>query len=240
MGSNTFRVQPQSSLAGERLNEQKMMLYVLLAAFAVGAQATCDSRSANPASAQDVANYRETCIAALSKQVKMELEASLQYLLMAAQFSQDNYDLPGVAKLFWEHADEERDHAKKLIDYLRLRGSLENDFFGGKPIKPILGKSQWGSVAEALRDALKMEKAVSGMKQMIDLCSQGGEDDPHAADWLTGTWLEEQLNGQRHLAGLINSLESFSRDHTELGEWMFARKSRQLRPHRTEYRAEYH
>ena len=41
------------------------------------------------------------------------------------------------------------------------------------------------------------------------LCGQGGEDDPHAADWLTGTWLEEQLNGQRHLAGLINTLEAF-------------------------------
>merc|ERR1719259_839863 len=127
----------------------------------------------------------------------MEFEASLQYLLMAAQFSQDTYNLPGVAKLFWDHADEEREHAKQFIGYLRLRGSQENDFFSGYPIKPILGKNQWESVAEALRDALNMEKAVSGsMKQMIDLCSQGGEDDPHAADWLTGTWLEEQLNGR--------------------------------------------
>jgi len=38
---------------------------------------------------------------------------------------------------------------------------------------------------------------------------QGGEDDPHAADWLTSVWLEEQLSGQRHLAGLINTLENF-------------------------------
>jgi len=155
----------------------------------------------------------------------MEFEASLQYLLMAAQFSQDTYNLPGVAKLFWEHADEERDHAKQFISYLRMRGSPENNFFGGQPIKPILGVYQWDSVAQALRHALDMEKAVSkSMKQMIDLCSQGGEDDPHAADWLTGTWLEEQLNGQRHLAGLINSLENFSHDHAELGEWMFAKE----------------
>ena len=46
-------------------------------------------------------------------------------------------------------------------------------------------------------------------KPPTDFYYQGGEDDPHAADWLTGTWLEEQLNGQRHLAGLINTLESF-------------------------------
>jgi len=220
MGS-TFQVRTQCSLAWKQV---EMMFYVLLLSLAVTdmAYAGCDSSSTDPASSQDSANYRPTCIHALTKQVRMEFEASLQYLLMAAHFSQDTYNLPGVAKLFWEHADEERDHAKQFISYLRLRGAQENDFFQGSPIKPTLAKNQWGSVSEALRDALKMEKAVSGsMKEMIDLCSQGGEDDPHAADWLTSTWLEEQLNGQRHLAGLINSLESFSRDHNDLGEWMF-------------------
>jgi len=200
---------------------------------------TCNSIPNNPVTAQDPANYRETCINALSQQVRMEFEASLQYLLMAARFSQDTYHLPGVANLFWNHADEEREHAKAFINYLRMRGSLDNNFFQGNPIKPILGKNTWDSVAEALRDALTMEKAVSkSMKNMIDLCSQGtkeiidqtesqkklgqgGEDDPHAADWLTGTWLEEQLNGQRHLAGLINTLEAFSRDHDEMAEWLF-------------------
>merc|ERR1712047_59346 len=47
------------------------------------------------------------------------------------------------------------------------------------------------------------------------------KDDPHAADWLTGTWLEEQLNGQRRLAGLINTSNNFKRGHDELAEWMF-------------------
>merc|ERR1711973_2643 len=223
MGS-TFQVRTQGSLARKVV---KMMLNVLLLFVTVGSlvDAACDTTSNDPASAQDSANYRPACISALSEQIKMEFEASLQYLLMAAQFSQDTYNLPGVAKLFWEHADEEREHAKLFIEYLRMRGAAENDFFGGQPIKPILAKNQWESVAEALRDALKMEKAVSGsMKKMIDDCSQMYADDPHAVDWLTSTWLEEQLNGQRHLAGLINSLESFSRDHNELGEWMFAKE----------------
>ena len=43
--------------------------------------------------------------------------------------------------------------------------------------------------------ALKMEKDVTGAKKnMIDICSSAGQDDPHAADWLTGTWLEEHLS----------------------------------------------
>lgn len=61
--------------------------------------------------------------------------------------------------------------------------------------------------------ALKMEKDVTGaMKNMIDICSSAGQDDPHAADWLTGTWLEEQLQGQRSLAGLINTFNNFKWD----------------------------
>jgi len=196
-------------------------LIVLFGALGAAA-ASCSTSNSNPALARDAANYRENCVNALAAQVRMEFEASLQYLLMAAQFSQDSYNLPGVAGLFWTHADEERAHAKEFIGYLRMRGYQETDFFQAQPIKPILQKNSWDSVSEALRDGLSMEKAVTGsMKNMIDLCSQGGEDDPHAADWLTGTWLEEQLTGQRHLAGLINTLESFSLDHGELGEWMF-------------------
>merc|ERR1712004_841028 len=56
--------------------------------------------------------------------------------------------------------------------------------------KPAMTKTTWQNVSQPLKD-------------MIDICSTAGKDDPHAADWLTGTWLEEQLNGQRHLAGLI-------------------------------------
>ena len=42
--------------------------------------------------------------------------------------------------------------------------------------------------------ALKMEKDVTGrMKDMIDICSTAGKDDPHAADWLTGGVLLQHI-----------------------------------------------
>jgi len=175
------------------------------------------------ATARDPSNYRDSCIAALEGQIRIEFEASLQYLLMAAHFSQDTVNLPKVAALFWEHADEERSHAILFIDYLRMRGATNNDFFGNSPIQPREAAYDWpGGVAEALTMALKMEKDVTGrMKEMIDTCSLAGQDDPHAVDWLTGTWLEEQLNGQRHLAGLINTFNNFKRGHEELAEWLF-------------------
>ena len=34
---------------------------------------------------------------------------------------QDTVNLPKVADLFWSHADEEREHAKAFINYLRMR-----------------------------------------------------------------------------------------------------------------------
>merc|ERR1711936_33361 len=184
---------------------------------------TCSVTSAEEkAEANDPANYQLSCVAALEAQVKIEFQASLQYILMAAHFDQDSVNLPNVAALFWKHADEERSHAIQFLQYLRMRGATNNDFFGDTPIQPKEGRFFWSSIDDALRLALKMEKDVSArMKEMIDVCSSAGSEDYHAADWLTGTWLEEQMEGQRMLAGLINTFNNFKRGHQELAEWMF-------------------
>eukprot|EP00092_Neocalanus_flemingeri_P021305 GFUD01023090.1.p1 GENE.GFUD01023090.1~~GFUD01023090.1.p1 ORF type:complete len:227 (-),score=65.98 GFUD01023090.1:107-718(-) len=199
------------------------MLALLMTVMVGLASSTCSVSSPDEkAKASDPANYQQTCITALEQQVRIEFEASLQYLLMGAHFDQDTVNLPKVAELFWSHADEERSHAIQFIQYLRMRGAVNNDFFGGNPIQPKEKVYTWAGIEEALQLALKMEKDVSGkMKEMIDICSTAGQDDPHAADWLTGTWLEEQLHGQRHLAGLINTFNNFKRGHEELAEWMF-------------------
>ena len=41
--------------------------------------------------------------------------------------------------MFFKHADEERAHGLKFIDYLRMRGNLDEDFFSS--LKPIKSKS---------------------------------------------------------------------------------------------------
>ena len=86
-----------------------------------------------------------------------------------------------------------------------------------------IGKSTWVDGEDALRDALTMEKAVSkAIKVLIDKCDSDTASDYHTADWLTGTWLEEQLGGQRKLAGMINNLNTFKREHEALADWMFS------------------
>merc|ERR1711887_457265 len=200
-----------------------MLLPAILVFFLGAVHCSCSVGSSDPkAEANDPANFQAPCVAALEQQVKIEFQASLQYILMAAHFDQDTVNLPNVAGLFWSHADEERSHAIQFIQYLRMRGAENNDFFGDNPIQPREKVYDWAGVDDALRLALKMEKDVSAkMKEMIDVCSTPGQDDPHAADWLTGNWLEEQLQGQRHLAGLINTFNNFKRGHEELAGWMF-------------------
>ena len=57
-------------------------------------------------------------------------------------------NLPKVAELFWSHADEERSHAIQFIQYLRMRGAENNDFFGGASIQPREKVFAWAGVEE--------------------------------------------------------------------------------------------
>jgi len=64
------------------------------------------------------------CVAQTRTQIQEEMNASIQYLAMAAHFSQDTVNRPGFAKFFFEAASEEREHSMKLIEYLLMRGEL--------------------------------------------------------------------------------------------------------------------
>merc|ERR1712223_608519 len=101
-----------------------MLLPALLVSLLGGVYSSCSvSSSEQKADANDPANFQAPCVAALEQQVKVEFQASLQYILMAAHFDQDTVNLPHVASLFWSHADEERQHAIQFLQYLRMGDS---------------------------------------------------------------------------------------------------------------------
>merc|ERR1711890_109526 len=212
MGESSSSVSVQQEKYSLMMRMFQPLLFTSCLAGMVAASCSYSSPD-QTAKASDHSTYQESCITALESQVRVELEASLQYLLMAAHFSQDTVNLPKVSDLFWTHADEERSHAIQFITYLRMRGATDSIFLDENPLKPMRNTSHWEGVGEALEMALEMEKEVTGrMKEMIDICSEAGRDDPAAADWLTGTWMEEQHQGQRHLAGLINTFNNFKAD----------------------------
>merc|ERR1719322_1600911 len=76
-----------------------MMLLTTIVLSVMGmASASCSvSSPVAKVDANDPVAYKDTCIIALEKQVRIEFEAALQYILMAAHFDQDTVNLPNIA-----------------------------------------------------------------------------------------------------------------------------------------------
>ncbi|XP_059476460.1 ferritin heavy chain [Neocloeon triangulifer] len=171
------------------------------------------------------------CVRQVKAQVHRELKAAMQYLAMGAHFSKDTVNRPGFAKLFFEAASEEREHAIKLLSYLSMRGDLildkDKDIVG----KLTVEKEAWASGTSALRDALEVEaKVTANIRDLIVFCEGAGRDeiknDYHLVDYLTADFLTEQYRGQRDLAGKLYTLGKMQKNHghASLAEFLFDKK----------------
>lgn len=173
----------------------------------------------------------DPCTKKLSDQIQQELTASITYMAMGAHFSRDTINRPGFAEFFFKSANEEREHAIKLIDYLLMRGGLTQDISKLiKDPKPVW--TSWESGYKALKDALVLETHVTNkIRDIIITCespapNEKGEvfNDYHLVDYLTGEFLEEQHKGQRELAGMASVLGKMMEHHGNIGEFLFDKK----------------
>ena len=181
------------------------------------------------------------CMRAVRHQIQMEIDASYAYLAMGAYFSRDTVNRPGFAELFFKSAKEEREHGSKLIEYLSMRGQLTKDvtsliktpvsrtqhlqklavFLYCSFIRQIVNKHDWENGSAALEDALNLEtKVTKSIRKLIETCEKG-YNHYHLVDYLTGVYLEEQLHGQRELAGKLSTLKKMMTNHGALGEFLF-------------------
>ncbi|XP_075223462.1 ferritin 1 heavy chain [Lycorma delicatula] len=171
----------------------------------------------------------QMCVKSVVRQIQTEMDASITYLVMGAHFSQDNVNLPGFAKFFFESASEEREHAIKLIKYLSMRGELT--LVADLPRFPTSTKTNLVSGLAALQGALQLEvKVTNAIKNLISICEKTTQNDYHITDWLTTEYLEEQYKSQRDLAGKISTLKklninrSSNYTHTNVAEFIFDKK----------------
>lgn len=144
----------------------------------------------------DFVDMKDECVKKTEDQIKKEITASLKYLQMAAYFSRDNVNRPGYAKLFFEAASEEREHAYKLIEYLSMRGrylqkdgknqeSAIIDFDISQLVKESENPSVMGLTLDdlstpddkttsgliALQNALRLETAVTkSIRALVETC----------------------------------------------------------------------
>jgi len=171
---------------------------------------------------------KDACIKGMRHQIQEEINASYQYLAMGAYFSRDTVNRPGFAEHFFKAAKEEREHGSKLVEYLSMRGQLTegvsdliNVPVGLNPLEEPLNsqlipanppqtvaKQEWTDGASALSDALDLEiKVTRSIRKLIQTCESKPYNHYHLVDYLTGVYLEEQLHGQRELAGKLTTLK---------------------------------
>ncbi|XP_021926070.1 ferritin subunit isoform X2 [Zootermopsis nevadensis] len=171
----------------------------------------------------------EPCTLKMRAQVQEELNAALTYMAMGAHFSRDTVNRPGFAKMFFESASEEREHAIKIISYLLMRGELTSDI-STLIRNPEPLHERWDTGFEALTDALNLESNVtSKIRDIITVCENPSKEedafnDYHLVDYLSGDFLEEQYKGQKDLAHKLSILGKMLDNYGALGEFLFDKK----------------
>ncbi|KAG0168131.1 Stores iron in a soluble, non-toxic, readily available form [Apophysomyces sp. BC1034] len=144
-------------------------------------------------------NFSTSSEEAINQQINTELQASQVYLSMASWAQHTTNALPGLEKYFREQAEEEREHAQHLIDYLNMRG--------GKVLLRALQapESDWKSAKNAIESALQLEKDVN--KSLLNLHKiSDSNNDPQMCDFIEGKFLEEQVKAIKTLADMVTQL----------------------------------
>jgi ferritin heavy chain len=221
-----------------KIQESKMNKFTIISAIAaicclsaVSAQTSCarDSVFFTKDGLNALSDMKSSCVSRTREQIKTEIGASMDYLSMAVHFSKDSINRPGFAKLFFDAAGEEREHAYKLIEYLSMRGEYMTDDLAGTfdLTKFVVGTKDTEKELkgiDALKRALEMEKKVTkSIRELIEVCEKEEEmNHYHFVDYLTGEFLEEQYKGQRDIAGKLSTLSKMMGNQGEqISEFLF-------------------
>lgn len=150
---------------------------------------------------------------AFNAQIGYEFSASLQYVAIAAHF--DTESLTELARYYYRQAEEERDHAMRIVKYVVDAGGTV-----GIPSIPQ-PRSDFRTTEEAVQTALDGELTVTReINALMDLAI--GENDHTAQNflrWFVSEQLEEVSSAQTLLrivqrageGGLLHVEEYLSR-----------------------------
>jgi ferritin len=134
---------------------------------------------------------------AMNGQIGNEFGASLQYLSIAGYFQAQKLNL--LSKLFFEQADEEKEHAMKFVHYvLDTQGKLEIPAVNAP-------KATFSSAEEAVQAALTWEKEVTEqIKKLMDIAVE--ENDYLAQNFLQW-FIDEQLEEVNKMDQLLSVIQ---------------------------------
>jgi ferritin len=130
----------------------------------------------------------------MMEQVRNEFAAGLQYLAIAIYFEQDAMD--NTAAFFYAQAEEEKEHAMKLLHYVVETG-------GDAELLPIPApKVKITSAEGAFQAALDWEVEVTGqINALVDLARQQNDYlGRQFLNWFVNEQLEEVTTMEKYLA----------------------------------------
>jgi len=139
---------------------------------------------------------------ALNDQVAKEAMSSQVYLAMASWAEVQG--LEGVASFLYQHSDEERMHALKLMRYINERG--------GHAVVPELSKppKDMKGIMDVFKSILQQEVEVSGeINAIVDLCLKEKDYTTHNfMQW----YVAEQIEEERLARTMLDKLNLIGND----------------------------
>ncbi len=137
--------------------------------------------------------------AAINAQIGFELGNSNQYLAIASYF--ENESLFGLAKLFFKQADEEREHAMKLLKFVLDAGGKVNI-----PTIPA-PRCEFVSAEDAAQYRLDSEiKTTQQVYELLELATrEKNYITMNTLQWFVSEQLEEVSSAQTRLAVIKRS-----------------------------------
>ncbi len=134
---------------------------------------------------------------ALNEQVGMEAAASQKYLAMAIWC--DAEGLEGSAQFFFDHAEEERMHMMKIINYIQESGGLS--------VVPALAKptQKYADIKAVINAAYNSEKKVT--KAIHNLVDLSLTEKDHATYNFLQWYVAEQQEEEVLMRKIIDKIE---------------------------------
>ena len=147
---------------------------------------------------------------ALNAQIGREYTAAHQYTAIASWYDAETY--PRLAKFFYDQADEEREHARKMTDYLLETGQTVRL---GEVAAP---RGDFADHIEPIRLALEQERSVS--VEIDKLFEIARETRDHASEIFLQWFITEQVEEEDTIGSLLQVAERVREFPMMLEEFM--------------------
>jgi len=134
---------------------------------------------------------------ALNAQIGREYAAAHQYTAIAAWYDAETF--PRLSKFFYDQADEEREHARKMTDYLLETGQTVRL---GEVSAPI---NEFPDHVEPIRLALEQEKRVTvEIDRLVEIARETRDN---ASEIFLQWFVSEQVEEEDTIGSLLQVAE---------------------------------